>query len=318
MDEFKIMPSSEMPEENKNLHHDEENRPKISPILAAFIGLIGVLFLYQVVGSLLTMAILGIDLKNVPVLSERLMIMAGQILFILLPSLIFAKAFYKNVSKVIRFYFPNWEEIFLFTIGLAILIPLIEYYQSIQNHFVDIWVSNSKFLQTIKSYLDVWNDSVTKAMGNLLAAKTIFDGAFIILLVAVIPAVCEEVMFRGYVQKSFEYKLKPFTAALITAVFFGAFHMEPYSFIPLVALGLYFGFAAYKSNSIFVPMSLHFFNNFLMVIFYFIFGDDDVVNNAVTKSFDLLSTLMIFIALIALFAGVVLLIRKYYSRKIIT
>jgi membrane protease YdiL (CAAX protease family) len=316
MNEINNVPSQEGPDKNKNLVPDNGNHPKISPITAAFIGLFGGFFLYQVVGGLLTLAVFGFDIRNAPVNSLRLMTIAGQILFLLLPSLILAKAFYKDVNHVIRFYFPNWEEIFLFTIGLAILTPLMQYFLSIQNHFLTILSANSDFFHTIKSFLDRLNDLVDKTYGDLLSAKTVFDGIFVVIVVAVVPAVCEEVMFRGYIQKSFEYRLKPFTAAIITAVFFGLYHFNPYALIPLMGLGLYFGFAAYKSNSIFVPMSLHFINNFIAVIFYFIFGDDDAINTAVNKGFDLSSSLMIFIGLSVLFTGVILLIRKYYSNKV--
>jgi membrane protease YdiL (CAAX protease family) len=316
MNEYNNKPPSEGHKENNNLLPDKKGFPKISPVLAAFIGLFGGFFLYQVVGGFLTLAIFGFDLQNAPVNSVRLMTIAGQILFMLLPSLILAKVFYEDVGYIIRFKLPNWEEIFLFTIGLAILTPLMEYFLSMQNHFFTLWSANSNFIHTIKSFLDRLNDLVDKTYGNLLSVNSVFDGILVVIVAAVIPAICEEVMFRGFIQKSFEYKLKPFTAALITAVFFGLYHFNPYALIPLIALGLYFGFAAYISGSIFVPISLHFINNFMAVIFYFIFGDNDVINTAVNKSFDLSSSLMIFCGLSALFAGTIFFIKRYYSHKI--
>ena len=84
---FEEQPQSELtPEQQFN--------PQISPIAAAFIGLIGGFFLYQIVGGLLTLLIFGLDIENAPVNGIRLMTMAGQILFILLPALIFTKLFY--------------------------------------------------------------------------------------------------------------------------------------------------------------------------------------------------------------------------------
>jgi membrane protease YdiL (CAAX protease family) len=316
MNENNNIPPSDEPNENSNNAPGKNIIPKISPVLAAFIGLIGGFILYQGVGGLLTLAIFGFDIQNAPVNSVRLMTIAGQILFMLLPSLILAKAFYEDVGYIIRFNLPRWEEIFLFAIGLAILTPLMEYFLTIQNHFFTVWSANSSFIHTIKTYLDRLDDLVDKTYGNLLLARSIFDGILVVIVAAVIPAICEEVMFRGFIQKSFEFKLKPFTSALITAIFFGLYHFNPYALIPLIALGLYFGFAAYLSGSIFVPISLHFINNFMAVIFYFIFGDDDVINTAVSKSFDLSSSLMIFCGLSALFAGTIYLIKKYYSRRI--
>lgn len=289
-------------------------QPRISPITAAFIGLFGGFFLYQIVGGLLTLAVFGFDLKSAPVQSVRLMTMAGQILFILLPALIFAKWFYEDVTEIIRFRLPRWEEILLFTLGIVILTPLLQYYLSIQNYFINQWAISSPLIHSLKSSLDKLNDMVDKTYGSLLTVHTVFGGLLVIIVVAIVPAICEEVMFRGYIQRSFEFRLKPFWAALITAVFFGIYHFNPYGLFPLIGLGFYFGYAAYMSNSIAVPMSLHFFNNFTAVIFYFIFGQDDSLSSSVDKNFDLNSSLLILVALIFLFGVVMYLINKYYAK----
>ena len=321
MDEFNNIPDIQEPEnkepdENfKELSPLSRIHPKISPIAAAFIGLFGGFFLYQFVGGLLTLLIFGLNLQNAPVNSMRLMTMAGQILFILLPALIFAKFFYEDVTEIIRFKFPKWEEILLFTLGMIILTPLIQYYLSIQNYFIDLWAASSPFIHSAKSLLDKLNDLVDKTYGNLLSAHSVLGVLLVIIVVSIVPAVCEEVMFRGYIQRSFEFKMKPIWAALITAVFFGLYHFNPYALLPLMALGFYFGFAAYKSNSIFVPMSMHFLNNFVAIIFYFIYGDDNIINSAVDKDFKLGPALMMFLGLAVLLAGVVLMIKKYYSSR---
>ncbi|MHB9013521.1 MAG: CPBP family glutamic-type intramembrane protease [Ignavibacteriaceae bacterium] len=310
------IPDNNNPEEgNQGSNLPGKNiQPRISPITAAFIGLFGGFFLYQIVGGLLTLAVFGFDLKSAPAQSVRLMTMAGQILFILLPALIFAKWFYEDVTEIIRFRLPRWEEILLFTLGIVILTPLLQYYLSIQNYFINQWAISSPLIHSLKSSLDKLNDMVDKTYGSLLTVHTVFGGLLVIIVVAIVPAICEEVMFRGYIQRSFEFRLKPFWAALITAVFFGIYHFNPYGLLPLIALGFYFGYAAYMSNSIAVPMSLHFFNNFTAVIFYFIFGQDDSLSSSVDKNFDLNSSLLILVALIFLFGVVMYLINKYYAK----
>ncbi len=310
------IPDNNNPEEgNQGRNLPGKNiQPRISPITAAFIGLFGGFFLYQIVGGLLTLAVFGFDLKSAPAQSVRLMTMAGQILFILLPALIFAKWFYEDVTEIIRFRLPRWEEILLFTLGIVILTPLLQYYLSIQNYFINQWAISSPLIHSLKSSLDKLNDMVDKTYGSLLTVHTVFGGLLVIIVVAIVPAICEEVMFRGYIQRSFEFRLKPFWAALITAVFFGIYHFNPYGLLPLIGLGFYFGYAAYMSNSIAVPMSLHFFNNFTAVIFYFIFGQDDSLSSSVDKNFDLNSSLLILVALIFLFGVVMYLINKYYAK----
>jgi uncharacterized protein len=321
MDEFNNKPQIEEPD-NKTTDEDQNNdssglkiQPKISPIGAAFIGLFGVLFLYQIVGGLLTLVIFGLDLKNAPVNGMRLLTMAGQILFILLPALVFAKMFYEDVTEIIRFKFPKWEEIFLFVLGVVIFIPLSQYYLSIQNYFLNLWAANSPFINSAKSFLDKVDTAVGKTYGNLLSAHSALGMMLVILVVSVVPAICEEVLFRGFIQRSFEFKIKPVWAAFITAIFFGMFHIYPLELIPLIALGFFLGYAAYKSKSIFVPMTLHFFNNFVAVIFFFIYGNDDVINSSVDKNFKLGPAVIMSLGLILLFVGVIYAINKYYSLR---
>ena len=298
------------------LTREQQFNPQISPVAVAFIGLIGGFFLYQIVGGLLTLLIFGLDIENAPVNGIRLMTMAGQILFILLPALLFSKLFYTDVTKFLRIKIPSWKEVLLFTIGIAILTVLLQNYLYIQNYFIDRIVESVPILKSFKELLDTLNAYVEKTYGSLLKADNIFEAVLIVFVVAVVPALSEEAMFRGLVQRSFEMKMKPFYAALITAIFFGANHFNPYGLIPLIILGLYFGFAAYMSGSIIVPIVLHFLNNFTAVMLYLIFGNDELMSSTAAKPAELGSSFMFLILMTVLFAGVLLTIRKYYSKAI--
>jgi hypothetical protein len=289
--------------------------PIIHPIAAAFIGLAGGFFLYQIVGGLLTVIIFGMDVENAPVNALRLMTMAGQILFILLPALLFSKLIYRNVSVIFRLRIPNWKEILLFVLGIIILTPLLQSYLYIQNHFIDELAKSFSFINSIKETLDYVNDFVEKAYGDLISAGNIFEGILVVFVIAFTPAICEEFMFRGFIQRSFEFKLKPFWAAFITAVFFGLYHFNPYGVIPLIILGFYFGFAAYISNSIVVPVILHFLNNFTAVMLYFLIGDDELISSTPASEVDIQAAALTFVSLLILFSGVIILIRRYYSKQ---
>ncbi len=293
-------------------------QPRISPIAAAFIGLIGGFILYQIVGGVITLLIFGMNFENAPVNSVRLMTMAGQILFILLPALLFSKWFYVDVSSVIRTRIPSWKEFVLFGIGIIILTPLLQYFITVQNYFIDIWAANSHLINSVKSALDSLNDLVEKTYGNLLSAHNFGEALLVITVVAIVPAICEETMFRGFIQKSFEFRMKPIWAALITAIFFGIYHFNPYGMIPLIILGFYFGFSAYMSNSILVPMSLHFTNNFIAIMAYFMLGNEDLINSVPSTTVDLNSDILMIILLVILMIGLVITIKKYYSKMILT
>lgn len=304
---------------NPDYDPDNDLEFKITPVAAAFLGLAGGFFLYQIVGSLLTIIIFGINLESIPVNDLRLMTMAGQILFILLPALLFAKWIYSDVGKIIRIRRPDWKELSLFIIGIVILTPLLQSYLYIQNYFLEIWAKNYSFVNSLKSFFDSLNEMVEKTYGNLLSASNIFEFILVVLVVAIVPALSEETMFRGFIQRSFELRYKKYAGALITALFFSLYHFNPYGFIPLFILGAFFGFAAFKSKTLIIPMILHFLNNFSAVSLYHIIGDDELIkSDASVNSGELSSYFFMFFSLTFLFVALIILINKYYtSRKLI-
>ncbi len=305
-------------EEGKNINSSslKNIHPVISPISAAFLGLIGGFFLYQIVGGLLTILIFGSNVEHASIIGLRLMTMAGQILFILLPALLFAKWVYHDITKIIRFRLAPFNEILLFVLGIIILTPLLQYYIAIQTFAIDHLAQSYSLINSLKILLDKLNSFVDKTYINLLTAHSVFEGILVIIVVSIVPAICEEVMFRGYIQRSFEFKMKPVWAALLTAIFFGLYHFNPYGLIPLIGLGFYFGYAAIKSDSIVVPMSLHFLNNFVAIILFFIYGNKDILNTHPSQVGSLESSIIMFFILLVLFIGVIFLIRNYYKQKI--
>ncbi len=82
-----------------------------------------------------------------------------------------------------------------------------------------------------------------------------------ILVVAVAPAICEELMFRGFVFSSLEAKLDCKKAIFIGAVIFGAYHMNIVQFFTTAFIGGVICYVSYRSKSIFPGMIMHFLNN---------------------------------------------------------
>jgi len=290
--------------------------PKIAPVGAAFLGLLSVFILYQIIGSLLSLAIFGMDMKNADVNALRWLTTSGQMLFILLPALVLSKWIYTDVTYIIRARLPKLGDVSVFSVGLILLVPMLQSYLYIQNYAIEKLATSNNTVSALKKFLDEFDKIVSQSYGSLLKSNSLFDSVAIIAMVAVVPALCEEVFFRGFVQKSFEFKLKPLFAILVTSVFFGLYHFNPYEIIPLVSLGCYFGYAVYKTNSIVVSMSLHFLNNLTAVIALFMFGTDELVNTTPVSASDLHFSVISFFASGALFALYLIFIEKYYKMKV--
>lgn len=305
-----------MNEDFGNPYQQKPGRPllKITPVTAAFLGLAVVFILYQFGGALLTLLIFGFEFEKADVNAVRLLTMGGQILLILLPALLLSRYIYSDVTSILRVKFPTKKEIMIFVVGLIILTPLLQNFLYIQNFIIEKIAEGNPFIKSIKNLVDQLDKLLESTYTNLIVAHSFFEGSFIILIVAVVPALCEEVFFRGFVQSSFEHKFKPFWSALLTAVFFGVYHFNPYGLVPLIALGTYFGFAAYTSNSIFIPMILHFLNNFLAITAFFVFGNEELINSKVSPGREIITNVISFLLLFILFSVFIYFIKKNYHR----
>ncbi len=100
-----------------------------------------------------------------------------------------------------------------------------------------------------------------EALEKLMRATREYPLPLVLLLVAVLPAICEEFSFRGFVLSGLLTRTKPFAAMVATAAFFAAFHLSLYRFIPTFLIGLAASYLVWSSRSIFAGMLLHFLNN---------------------------------------------------------
>ena len=79
--------------------------------------------------------------------------------------------------------------------------------------------------------------------------------------IGVVPAICEEIMYRGYVQRAFEKSWGIMAAILISGAIFGAYHLQISNFLPLATLGVFLAYVTYISDSLIPAMVAHFVNN---------------------------------------------------------
>lgn len=86
-----------------------------------------------------------------------------------------------------------------------------------------------------------------------------------ILALAVVPALCEELLFRGMLFGGLLTKASPRAAIIFSAVIFGVFHFVAFRFVPTVAMGLVLAWLCWRSRSIFAPMLVHALHNGLLV-----------------------------------------------------
>lgn len=83
----------------------------------------------------------------------------------------------------------------------------------------------------------------------------------IILVAALMPAICEEIFFRGLLQGILRKSLPPQKLIIVIGILFGVFHLSMFRFLPTGLLGILLAYLTLASGSIFPSMCLHFMHN---------------------------------------------------------
>lgn len=115
--------------------------------------------------------------------------------------------------------------------------------------------------------IEAWFRSLEDAAQGLTEAIVRMDSfpemIYMILLVAILPAIGEELMFRGVIQKLLAIQFRNYHLGIWGSAFlFSAMHLQFYGFLPRLLLGVLFGYMMVYTGSIIYPMIAHFFNNF--------------------------------------------------------
>ena len=99
-----------------------------------------------------------------------------------------------------------------------------------------------------------------KANESLFRAASLPEFLVVVAAIAVTPAICEETLFRGYVQRTLERTLGA-KSILAAGVVFGLYHLQPLGLLNLSLLGIVFGYFFFASRSLLPGMAAHFTNN---------------------------------------------------------
>ena len=102
-----------------------------------------------------------------------------------------------------------------------------------------------------------------------------------LFVVAVMPAICEETLHRGFMLSGFRRRIhNKWVLCIIMGILFGIFHMDPYRFIGTGFLGGVMTYILLETDNFLLNMLFHFFNNFIIELMSLSLIDSSAVNNA--------------------------------------
>ncbi len=124
--------------------------------------------------------------------------------------------------------------------------------------------------------LEQWMLSKEQEMAEMTKQLLIMNSPgvliFNILMLAIIPAIGEELIFRGCLQKIFaRWTGNKHVAIWVTAIIFSAIHVQFYGFLPRMLLGALFGYLLIWSKTIWIPILGHFINNAVAVVTAYVY-----------------------------------------------
>jgi hypothetical protein len=147
--------------------------------------------------------------------------------------------------------------------------PLIEWCSLLNQQLVlPSWMSS------LEDWMRSSEDQAAEITKAFLSTKTA-GGLFVnLIIVAVLPAIGEELLFRGLLQQLIKKMTGNIHWAIwITALLFSALHLQFFGFLPRLLLGALFGYLLEWTGSLWIPIIAHFINNAAGVVIYFFTGE---------------------------------------------
>ena len=187
----------------------------------------------------------------------RWALLLSQIFTFLIPALAFSWLLFKQ--RMWNFWGfgnslkPFW--ILASLLMLVFLLPVIQFsYELNQDLPLPSWMTSMEA-------------DATATLETILEMNSLKHLIVNLFLIALLPALGEEFIFRGILQQ-FGYRVfkNPTFSVWVTALLFSAIHFQFEGFIPRFILGVYLGYLFYWTRNLIIPILAHFFNNALMIV----------------------------------------------------
>ena len=161
---------------------------------------------------------------------------------------------------------PKPITVLLVFISIIISAPVINWMMGLNQH-----LSMPTVLKSFEEWMKSAENQAAELTKLFLETGTYTGLALNLFIIALLPAIGEELLFRGAVQRLLiELTRNKHAGIVLSAVAFSAMHMQFYGFLPRMMLGIYFGYLVLWSNSLWPAIIGHFINNATAVILVFL------------------------------------------------
>jgi hypothetical protein len=156
---------------------------------------------------------------------------------------------------------------------LVVVLVMVIAFMATNSIFID-WNAHLHFPDALKD-LELWAreredlaESVTKFLTQFSNTNQFLIG---LLVIAILPAIGEELVFRGMLQPQLHRTFGDIHIAVwISAIVFSAFHLQFFGFVPRMLLGALFGYLYFWSGNLWMSIFAHFVNNGFSVLMLYL------------------------------------------------
>lgn len=253
------------------------DKPPVISLIRIFVTVVlGFVIVGPMIGAFVTMSFYQGDLfRDItaatpgPQLRNALLMMQAIVSFIgliLLPVIHVTQL----ERKSLKGFFPGDQHLttmLLVVAGIGIafpiaMSPLAEW--NLNVHFPE-------FMSGFEKWAREEEDKLARVTELLTDISTPADLMIALVVIALMPAIGEELVFRGLIQQEFwRFSKNIHLAIWLSAFVFSAIHMQFYGFIPRLLLGALFGYLYYWSGNLLVAIFSHFFNNAFAVVMVYL------------------------------------------------
>jgi hypothetical protein len=207
----------------------------------------------------------------------KFMQVVNQIGIFIIPAIFFAYLENRNIPQYLKLNkAPLFVSVIISAIVVFTFLPFTHWLVDINQN-----MRLPEFLGSIERWMKDSEESAAKLTEAFLKTDS-FPGLFTnIIIVGVLAAIGEELLFRSVLIRLFDSWFKNVhLAVLFSALLFSAFHLQFYGFLPRFMLGVLFGYLFVWSGTVWLPILAHFLNNGSAVVVYFLFNTGKMATDA--------------------------------------
>ena len=128
-------------------------------------------------------------------------------------------------------------------------------------------ISLPDFLAPLEAWMREAENTAAELQEKFLSGTSYLDLLINVVVMAITPAICEELLFRGVLQNQLAKWFKNVHIAVwVAAIIFSAIHFQFYGFFPRMILGATLGYLLVYGKSLWLPIVAHCLNNFMAVV----------------------------------------------------